>query len=434
MTKALNRFAIVGTAFKTLSAFQCMPLCLSLAALATFASPSAGAQNAANPEAATRNEDPHSVVVSGCLAKTATGEFFLLSDTDDLPRPSFQIIAPTSVLRRYANEWDTVRVVGVPSGNGDSATMRTKNIRLVHRQISRGPDLGRRSGWRAYSNADYGLSIKYPASFQAPSDPTDQQITTNFVNSDSAKTLLVLPIPREVYPNTTFAGGSVSVSVSDDIPNALTCSVFAETWSGSPGPRTVNGIGYSEGIIGGAGLGTNYSSYFFHTFHNGLCYEVAVALAVGNDRSYDLGCDLDHVDEEALMNPILSGLSFSKPDVELKPSVNNVSAPTVASFEATTTPSYIIPETKISWSVSGADYVRLSFKCDPNIGTAEREVECDSVPASSYAYTGEGSVIAHFQNRNQGPAPVVVKLQPFLNGVGDAAWSKTISVAIPPLK
>jgi hypothetical protein len=218
--------------------------------------------------------------------------------------------------------------------------------------------------------------------------------------------------------------------VSDDTPNGATCSVFRETWVGSPGARTINGIAYSEGIINGVGLGTSYPGYFFHTFQDGRCYEVDVELAVGSEGSYDLGCDLDHVDEEALMNPILFGLSFSTPAVEANLSANNASSPTVASFEATTDPSGIIPETEISWSLSGADYVRMAFRCDPNIGTAQREVECDPVPYASYAYADEGSVVAEFQNRNQGLASVLVTLQPFLNGVGDPAWSKTISVSV----
>jgi hypothetical protein len=204
------------------------------------------------------------------------------------------------------------------TGDGDSATIRTKNIRLIHWQIPRSPELGGKSGWRTYSNADYGVSIKYPTSFQPPADPADQQTSANFVNSRSAKRLLVLSVPREVYQNTAFAGGSVSVSVSDDTPNAATCSVFGETWSGSPGKRTVNGIAYSEGIINSVELGTSYPGYFFHTFQNGHCHEVGIELAVGNDGNYDLGCDLDHVDEEALMSPILLGFSFSKPVVEPK--------------------------------------------------------------------------------------------------------------------
>lgn len=221
--------------------------------------------------------------------------------------------------------------------------------------------------------------------------------------------------------------------MSDETPNAATCSVFGQTWVGSPGARTVQGTAYSEGIIPSVAGGTAYTGYFFHTFQNGRCYEVDVELAVGNEKNFDLGCDLDLVDEEALMNPILSGLSFSKPVVEAKLSANSASSPAIASFEATPAPSRFIPETKISWSVSGADYVRVAFKCDPNIATAQREVECGPVDYVSYAYAAEDSVVAEFQNRNQGPAPVLVTLQPFLNGVGDPAWSKTISVAVPPI-
>jgi hypothetical protein len=433
MAEALKRSALICAPLGGLPSFQRLLFLLFLAAWATYSLPSANAQTARGSEANKTGERPHTVTVKGCLAKSRSGGFFLVSDTDELPRPSFQIIAPDSVLRRYANEWDTVQIVGAMTGHGDSATIRTKSISLIHRQIRRRPELGGTAGWHTYGNADYGVSIRYPALFQPPADPPDQQQSTNFVNPHSAKTLLSLPIPREIYPNSAFAGGSVSVSLSDNTPNAATCSVFGETWVGSPAARIVNGIAYSEGIINSVGLGTSHPGYFFHTFQNGRCYEIDIELAVGSDGSYDLGCDLDHVDEEALMNPILSGLSFSKSAVEAKFSANHVSPPTVTSFEATTNPSGIIPETKISWSVTGADYVRVAFKCDPNIGTAEREVECDPVPYASYAYADDGSVVAGFQNRNQAPASVLVKLQPFLNGVGDPAWSKTISVAVRPI-
>jgi hypothetical protein len=433
MAKALKRSALVYIPLRALSGLQRLPFLLLLLGWATCSLPSADAQTARGPDAPTTDEKPDTIAVEGCLSNTGSLGFFLLSDTDDLPRPSYHIIGPASVLERYTNELDTVRIVGVITGYGDPVTIRTKSIRLIHRQISPSPELGNSSGWHAYSNADYSVSIKYPASFQPPADQPDQQQSPNFVNPASTKTLLTLTIPREIYPNTIFAGGSLSVSVSDETPNAATCSVFGQTWVGSPGARTVQGIAYSEGIIPSVAGDATYPGYFFHTFQNGRCYEVDVELAVGNVKSYDLGCDFDLVDEEALMNPILSGLSFSKPVVEAKVSANSASSPAIASFEATPAPSRFIPETKISWSVSAADYVRVTFKCDPNIGTAQREVECAPVAYASYAYADEGSVVADFQNRNQGPASVLVTLQPFLNGVGDPAWSKTISVSVRPI-
>jgi hypothetical protein len=433
MFKASKRSALVCTSSNALSGFQRLPFLLLLLAWAICYLPSADAQTAGGPDAPPTDEKPDSIAVEGCLSNTGSPGFFLLSNTDELPRPSYRITGPASVLERYANEWDTVRIVGVITGYGDPPTIRTKSIRLIHRQIIRSPELGKSSDWHAYSNADYGVSIKYPASFQPPPDQPDQQQSSNFVNPGSAKTLLALTIPREIYPNTTFAGGSVSVSVSDETPNAATCSVFGQTWVGAPGARTVQGIAYSEGIIPSVAGGTSYPGYFFHTFQNGRCYEVDVEVAVGNVRNYDLGCDLDLVDDEALMNPILSGLSFSKPAIEAKLSAHSVDSPNIASFEATPAPSGFIPETKISWSVSGADYVRVTFKCDPNIGTAQREVECGPAAYVSYGYAEDGSVVAEFQNRNRGPASVLVTLQPFLNGVGDPAWSKTISVSVTPI-
>ncbi|HEY4948755.1 MAG TPA: hypothetical protein VIH88_00340 [Candidatus Acidoferrales bacterium] len=433
MAKALKQSALVCMPSRAYSGFQRLPFVLLILAWAICSLPSADAQTVRGLEAPTTFEKPHAITVKGCLADTGSLGFFLLSDTDELPRPSYHIVGPASVLRRYTKEWDTVQVVGVMAASGDSATIRAKSIRVIHRQISRSPELGSSAGWYTYSDADYGVSIKYPASFRPPADLPDQQQSPNFVNPGAAQTLLTLTMAREIYPNTAFAAGSVSVSVSDATPNAATCSIFGQTWVGSPGPRTVQGIAYSEGIIPSVAGGTSYPGYFFHTFQNGLCYEIDVELAVGNAKNFDLGCDLDLVDEEALMNPILSGLSFSKPAVEVKLSANSASSPAIASFEATPAPSRFIPETKISWSVSGADYVRVAFKCDPNIGTAQREVECGPVAYVSYAYADEDSVVAGFQNRNQGPASVLVTLQPFLNGVGDPAWSKTISVAVPPI-
>jgi hypothetical protein len=196
MAKASKRSAVVCMPLRGLSGLQRMPFLLFLVAWATCSLPSADAQTARGPEAPTADEKPHTVAVQGCLTNSGPAGFFLVSDTDESPRPSYQIIAPASLLRRYAKEWDTVQIVGVITGSGDSVTIRTKGIRVIHRQISRSPELGGTSGWHTYRNADYGVSIKYPASFQAPADSLDQQRSPNFVNPGSAKTLLTLPIPR----------------------------------------------------------------------------------------------------------------------------------------------------------------------------------------------------------------------------------------------
>jgi hypothetical protein len=378
-------------------------------------------------------------VREGCLEKTYQG-YTLFGDADDF----YSVIAPASQLGRYAS--DKVRITGVVNKTDPQSSIQVQGIKLIRRQLKLRPELGG-SGSRDYSNRKYGVAMRYPGSFETvdDADRADPNFgSPNFVNPDGVVNLGAIEIPRSIYPNSTFAHGSLSVSVSNEIANAPTCNVFREDGRGSAGSRTIHGVTYSRAAIGSAAAGTETDDYYFHTYQHARCYEVRVEIAVGNPMNLDQPCSIDLVNQDALVNGLLAKVSYFAPRPK-KTLAKNIqfAAPVVTSFESTsgTAAAASMARVEVSWSTVGADYVRIKCECGRDVyvsaapmfygqsGGAENS-EC--WPALCDNLTAGGFVAIDFDNLGKSSVPIVLTVQPFSGGVGDPKWSKTVTIVVNP--
>ncbi len=389
------------------------------------------------PEA-TAKQSEGTVTIEGCLAQTSEG--FEL--TDEAADQVYRLNAPESQLHPYIGA--EVRIKGwTGDEDQDAIDFQMSRIELVRRPVKRLPVLGS-AKWRSYRSRKFGVVMQYPASFEGAehSEISDSGFGHwNFVNPNGIVNLQVVGIPRAVYPNTMFAGGSFSLSVSDEISNASACGVFREWVPYSLRSRSIHGLKYTEALDGDAAAGTSYGYHYFHTFQHGRCYELEIEFAEGNPGNLAAPYMVDFVNEEALVIVLLEKVSFFPPaSKRAHPKNAHQGAPVVTSFEITPgTKSMFSPlvPMKISWSVAGADYVEIIFACpqavyvNPQPGDAGQMVDCTPGDAG-HNVTSEGYAAVEFDNLSKTTASMVFTLQPFSNGIGNPEWSKTITLVLGP--
>jgi hypothetical protein len=375
------------------------------------------------------------VTIEGCLVDRGENGFYLADiKSDQLDPQTYVVIGASSQLRRYSDEWDTVQIVGSTEKSNDPPTLHVKSIKVVHKPVMREPALST-SGWHSFSNKNYGVSIRYPPSFDSTvvstnylgNQPNGEDESPNVVNPDGVTRLLSLEIPSDIFYNTTFVGGDLSIYASDEISNAPTCKVFGRWRLNSDGSdgidfRTVHGFKYSEAVIGSAAGGTAYPSNYFHTFQNGRCYAVDINLAIGNVRTTDFGCQFDNANVEALINSILANVSFFKPATKVTLfRTSPAEIPVINSFDVTST--------YVSWSVTGADYIQINFKCESGVTVHSSDLDCAG-DTYGHNFPVKGTVMADFSNRGDPTVPLAITLQPFSNAVGDPKWSNTRRIVL----
>jgi hypothetical protein len=378
----------------------------------------AGAQSSNGPE----------ITEVGCLNES-DGSFILSTEST-----TYHLIGNTDGLRK--NEGCKVRVTGAEVFSGDVSVrvLRISNVRRIHKSMERAPLLDGTFRWNKDVRRTFGVSVQYPENFE-PEKEGSEGNRANFVDSRNREPLLNLEIPREIYPHTTFAGGNFLVYVSPDIRSAATCRNFEDVGSNSPTTSVVHGIRYSELILGSAAAGTVFSYYYFHTYQHGLCYEFQLELAAGSPGLYPLPCELDSIDEDALLNALLHHVSFFRPAAEdlSSKALESTLPPAVITFIASSNESLPneMASFTISWSTEGADHVQLHFECpsDVDVYVYRPYMHCSFgttyLPAS-------GSVEMNVSNRSRSQASIEVTLQPFSNGNGDREFSKSVILTVEP--
>ena len=193
-------------------------------------------------------------------------------------------------------------------------TLRVAGVRTILHRNAAGvrPTLDDVAHWASYSEKAYGVSGHYPRVFVrlAQSDP---HVTPNFVNQNGVVTLQRMGVPREVYPNSNFVGGSFTAFVNPTIRSEGTCRQFTSFWPEHTPTVIANGINFAETLHVGVATGTISSAYYLHTYQNGFCYEFAFDFDEENTTGMVLVCAVQWVseqNEQELMNSLLSQISF----------------------------------------------------------------------------------------------------------------------------
>jgi len=393
------------------------------------------------------------VEADGCLDRKA-GKFEL---TNSFWWVVYYLRGKTAGLENHIGDELKVRGIEISPGKASAAsspqdrvppTLQVTSFEVLTHKNPEGvrPVLGSLARWVSYDNPEYGVRLRYPATF-TQGQQGYPRVHSNFAGEaltpDSP--IVNVGIPRTTYPDSNYVEGAFTVSVDPKIHNEGTCKQFRTFWPEHTGSTTVNGISCSRTLDVGVAMGTAYSGYDFHTFQNSLCYEFSFNFAESNGGGMDVPCSMQWVSEDndfELIRAVLSQVSFAKPLFKAaggeEPKQKIV--PSVISFEhgpiaPPPTPGSIPMATGVSWKTMNADYVQIRYPCTKSLYASTVQSQGYSLgKCGENADTNlppNGSMGLLVDNFNPTPVELVLTLEPFRDGVGYPKESKSISILAP---
>jgi hypothetical protein len=162
------------------------------------------------------------------------------------------------------------------------------------------------STWHTERNRKYGIEFSYPEDLKSSPVLESGRLEGNFVADQSVVPIAQLTIPAGVYPDTNFRGGSYAIFVNPKIGNDPSCRQFGFSDPRFASSYAARGIHYTETKRDSAAAGTSYSGYSFHTFQNGLCYELAFDFGEVNPGSIQVNAMFARVSPEQKNRVILA--------------------------------------------------------------------------------------------------------------------------------
>jgi len=394
-----------------------------------------------------QNDSSAEVEVDGCVDRK-DGRFEI---TNQFWWVLYYLTGQTAELKNHIG--DEVKVRGIetepvsvsPQGRRPP-TLKVTSIEFITHKNPEGvrPVLGDLNTWVKYENPLYGVRVRYPATFGLRSSEGPPR-GANFAGQDpwTSVRILSVDIPGNTYPGSNFVDGTFAIFVNPNIRSEGTCRQFATIWPEHTASTRIGAVSYTRTLQSGVAMGTVGSGYDFHTFQNGLCYELAFDFAESNGGGMDIPCSIQWVSEDnlfELMNGVLKQTSYFKPVLKLAAAGQENVAPTITSFEHDR-PFVggigMVTMMDISWKTQNADYVRLSYECIDKVyvtiirpTTPGYSIDCgekahdNSMP--------NGSVELMLDNFAPAPVNVVISVEPFRAGVGYPKESRSVSVEVEP--
>jgi hypothetical protein len=393
------------------------------------------------------NDSSAEVEVDGCVDRK-DGRFEI---TNELWWVLYSLTGQTAGLKNHIG--DEVKVRGIETEPVSVSkkcrrppTLKVTSIEFITHKNPEGvrPVLDDLNTWVKYENPLYGVRVRYPATFglEGSGNPTSQ---ANFAGQDGSTSVRILSvnIPGNTYPGSNFVDGVFAIFVNPNIHSEGTCRQFARIWPEHTASTNIGAVSYTRTMGDGVAAGTDYTGYDFHTFQNGLCYELTFDFAEGNGGGMDIPCAIQWVSEDnlfELMNGVLKQTSYFKPELKLASADQENVVPTITSFEHDRPFEGgigMVTMMNISWKTQNADYVRLSYECVDNVyvtiiqpTTPGYSIDCGEKARDNSM--PNGSVELMLGNFNHESVNVVISVEPFRAGVGYPKESRSVSVEVPP--
>lgn len=396
-----------------------------------------------------QRESPGSSVVEavGCVDRK-DGRFVL---TNERWYVVYYLTGRTTGLENHIGDAVTMRGIELasPPSSGENNPPKTLQVTSVEVMVHAKPEgvrpeLGSLDDWVTYRNLEYGLGFRYPATF-----PNAQweyaAVQSNFAGQAQplSNPIKYVGIPRTIYPDSNFVGGSIALFVSPDIRSAGTCKQFGSFWPQHTDSTAVNGVSYSRTLFSGVACGTGRDINYFHAFQNGLCYEFAFEFALENGGGMDVPCSMQWVSEDnqfELMRSVLSTVSFLSPQLKVPTAeVPSHKPASLILFEHGPVVEKPVGRgslntVDISWKAD-AEYVQVRYPCSDFLYASTVQPrsyglgKCGDEPDTNLPPNGSMSLL--LSNYNSNPVELLLTIEPFVAGVGYPKEARTISIRAP---
>lgn len=379
------------------------------------------------------------VTVDGCLYGSPGG--FAVVGAEN----SYALHGDAATLQKHLGE--EVRVTGVARAESDE--LDVARIETVFRAptLQLPAAITDDSNWKTQVNGQYGVKFALPT-LPNWSKSGERGTGTNLVSEAGAVTLANLDIPSEIYPSSNFTGGIFLLSVNPTITNRGSCEKFGIFDPHSVSHPNFGGATYSETSEGDAAAGSSSNTEYFHTFQNGVCFEIAVTVGFYSTASQDFGCRVSTVgDAPKLVDEFTHRVSYfpvsAKVGTPKQESIPRVTAFTASSEVADGAMNR--GTITFSWTTENTDYVEFSYSCSASgLGTVINEEgarmrNCENDPKpitpdpDEYTHSSNSSGQIGFGNfHHDDPIFVTVNIVPFSHGKAYPSEMKSIKITVDP--
>jgi hypothetical protein len=388
--------------------------------------------------------------LKGCLIG-GLPELIISATEGNFKGQSFTLSGHMSELSKYVEQEISVQGIEDDSASPQLSFQVDKLIEVFKRpNPSLSPSFTKSSAWTKDTNQTYGIAFAVPPIF-AKVEASKSGIDPNFVAQQDRVALAGFQVDRGLYPDSNFVGGAFAIFVDPAITNQPSCDQFGRSDPRFLSSTTIGGVKYAAMMEADAAMGTGYAYHYFHIFQNGLCYELAFEFAEYNTGSADDRCavpQLENIDEQNVIEPVMSQVSFFRPATGIAASDNPNAIPSVTSFVAS---SQVADgalnrgQITFTWSTENADYVQFSYRCssdsskgivisEDNAGGRECENLAPIINSTSIsnhsANSSAGILFGNFHREN--PLSIVVTITPFSHGIAHPDSRKSITIVVNP--
>jgi hypothetical protein len=145
------------------------------------------------------------------------------------------------------------------------------------------------AGWQTYCSPDYGFTIDYPKNISFYSGHPDLLETQlSFIPICDDTTVACFQYNGKEYAGTNFEAAGLSVNVLRDMRTEQDCDKI-DTGSDPIKTKIINGIKFHYGMTGEVATSKSKGGFAYRTFHESVCFEIAVAIAATDIGVFDPG-------------------------------------------------------------------------------------------------------------------------------------------------
>lgn len=397
--------------------------------------------------------------LKGCLSGGAKRLEFATSSQD-----WFLLTGKTAGLEKYVGREVTLRGTRVDDIPGKEWTGFSSFIvsKLAGVSARRTPKLdgsfANAASWKTERNDRDGVKFKHPAAMNAveAGGPMESAGEADFVTQGGAEMVANFAIPATAYASTNFLGGFLTIYVNRQLTNRGSCMQFGQSQGEPPVSYAASSLTYTMVELGSVWAGRGYSDYKFHTFQNGLCYEVGLEVSSFDSYEPEVDCKIPHLstgDNLDLIKALIDAVSYFPPAVKPEPTSASHAVPQVTEFTANSQTADELTnrgQIAFSWKTQDADYVEFSYTClDPtNVedgGISDLVISeggpnryCQNIklvlpstgPINHSPNSSAGIGFGYFDHDD--PTSVIVTITPYSHGEAYPRSSKSITVAVNP--
>ncbi|MFZ3339547.1 MAG: hypothetical protein WA213_01605 [Terriglobales bacterium] len=141
-------------------------------------------------------------------------------------------------------------------------------------------------GWRIYDSPDRGFILAYPKDFKLYPDSTKAQLSVIPICDEA--TIACFEYSGSEYNGTRLEAAGIAVNIVSGARTEEECSKI-DTGQFPIKSAIINGIHFHYGETGGAAAGNVIGGPAYRTFHNHVCFELALRVATDNTSHDDSG-------------------------------------------------------------------------------------------------------------------------------------------------